>query len=420
MIPQFQPPRSSSLVIPFMAVLEIELELVRVDVPLCVLLRDSLGRRYLAHFCGCEKHGAEYWYIVPISDALIPRLLSGQVSLNTALSDIPSHHRLIGQISKRNEHTFEFRDFQACESLDALAKCLPNSSFRFFEDEFLHYLSAEFAPIASYARQCMAEVFYLRLLGQRMLPNLLPLTNLADVGKALQRLLTNLAMFGSDSQNFGRRGYVSHSVEHASQFALTAVAAGSVQLRIESIRSPELIEEFDVVHKGASFLAKLTEPSDVAQLCRILSEYPPRIKSSYLSYLTSLSKTEAGVKLQWGSPRRQTAWESEWSAELVTEIVDQVSQLAVSKETVFEATGLFTAGSLHTGRFEFLDTATNRSVTGHLAPDVQQEIVTLSRGVQKAVLYNVSIREVVSTTPDNTIKYEYTFLDVQETRKRRQ
>lgn len=419
MIPSFQPPQSPRLLIPFLDSLQVELQLVCVDVPVCVLLRDSVGRGYLSHLCGRSDDGGEYWYIVPLSDPVIPRLLSGQLSLRSALLDPPSQHRLIGRLSNRGEHGFAFDGFHVCESIDELSVCLPNASFRFFEDEFAHYLAAEFTPVAAYARQSLAEVFYLRLIGQRMLPNLLPFGSLADIGKALQRLLTNLAMFAADPQSFGRRGYVLHSVEHASQFALTAIAAGSVQLRLESLRSPELIADFDVVHKGASLFAELTEPSDVDRVCGALRDYPPRIKSSYLSYLTSLTKTEAGVKLQWGSPRRPTAWESEWPAELITEIVDQVSHLAVSQETVFEATGFFTAGSLHTGRFEFLDASTNRKITGHLAPDVEREIVTLSRGVQRAVLYNISVREVISTTPDNTTKYDYTFLDVEETRTRR-
>lgn len=414
MIP-FTPPNTPALHIPFLHRLRVELELVRVDMPVCLLARDVAGRLYLLHVCGtCTEREREYWYVVPIDEATVPRLLSGQVSLNTSLTDVPAQHRLIGPLESRAEGIYEFSQFQLCPDLALLANCLPNPSFRFFEDEFAGYMSVELAPVADYAHRRLAEVFYLRLFGPRLLPNLLPLGHLADIGKALQRLLTNLAMFKADAANFGRRGHVVHSVEHFSQFALTGIASGSVQLRLESISPAELVEAYDVAHNGATLLSELAAPTRVSDICQVLRNYPPRIRSNFLSYVASLKNAEAGAKLQWGSPRRADKWEGTWSAEFVAETVTEVSKMAVAQEATFEATGFFVEGSMASGRFKFLDASSNRSITGHLGPDVEQDIVTLSRAAPAAVLYSVTIREVVSTTPDGGTKYDYTFLGVSD------
>lgn len=400
-------------VIPFMQEMNIELELVRCDRPLCVLLRDASERQYLAHFVGLDGRN-ERWFVSPVASATVERLLGGQMPLRDALLLAARTAQLIGSLEGRDANTFKFISFVQCSGVQEIDDFIPAHGFRFFEDEFSHYLEQELEPIVQYARTKLAEVIYVRLFGTGMQPSRLPLIQLAEVGSSLQRLITNLSLFRADPGNFGRRGPGRHSVELASQFALTRVAYGSVQLRLESIQQTSLLQDFDAAHTGAEAFSELCSSGDAASICQSLTKYPPRIRTNYLSYATSLQKTHAGVSLQWGNPNQSQAWECSWDAKTVAQVVGEVSRMTVSEENVYEATGLFTDGSMGTRRFKFQDTSTSRTITGHLAPDITLDVISLSLAGDAAVLYNVLIREVVSTTPANTTSYEYTYLDVQE------
>lgn len=408
----YTPPTDTHLAIPFLHELHVELELVRYDRPLCVLLKDGADRHYLAHFLDVSTENKEIWYIIPVDRDSLPRLLTGQIALSKALAAVPEKFRMLGALANRNDSGFDFEYFQPSPSLDSLKQYLPNDQFCFFEDEFQHFLQEELVPVASYAHSRLAEVIYMRLFGEGLQPSLFPLSLLADIGKVIQRLITNLSLFSADPGAFGRRGLGLHSVEHGSQFALTGIASGSVQLRLESIRSPELLGSVDPAYNGAKLFMELSGSNDPVEICNRLRTYPPRIRTTYLAYVAALQKTKAGLRLQWGTPQSQEPLESEWQAGVVGEIVNEVSKLTFSEENTFEATGIFLEGSMTTGRFKFLDVATNRAISGRLADELEKTTITLSLGAQAAVLYNVMVREVVSTTHADTTDYQYTFLDV--------
>lgn len=323
-------------------------------------------------------------------------------------------HRLVGRVCSRDATAFRFRDFYPTPDLRVFEGVLPNQSFRFFADEFDAFLHEELEPVSAYARRRLAEVLYVRLFGAGMHPSLFPLSLLSELGSALQRLITNLSLFRADPQGFGRRGPGRLPVELGSQFALTAVAGGSVQLRIEALQQAALIQELAPAYSGLEAFADLTGTVDAPHMCTLLTEFPPRIRANFLAYASAVQKTHGGIQIQWGTPRQTTVRESLWKPEVVADVVTHVSRMTVAEENEFEATGIFTEGSMTTRRFRFLDVATNRQVTGHIAPEVEQDIVSLSRERDVAVLYNVVIREVVSTTAVGTTSYEYTFLHIEQ------
>jgi hypothetical protein len=295
---------------------------------------------------------------------------------------------------------------------------LPKPSFNFFKDEFEEYLAEELEPVTSYSRARLAEVIYLRLFGSSITPSLFPLSQLSEIGQSFQRLITNLALFNADPANFGKRGHGLHSVEHASQFALTGVFAGSVQLRIESIQPHDLLPELNPAYQGIKSFTELSQQQDVQQVCQLLGTYPPRLCSSFLAYITAIQKTNAGISLRWGSPQLSDEWHVRWTPERVSEVASEVSRLTISNESVFEATGFFIEGSMTSGRFTFLDTSTARRFRGVLAPEIEQSVVALSKESKIAVLYDVVVRETISTTPANAASCDYTFLEVREAGKK--
>jgi hypothetical protein len=410
----FKNPRFPHTQIPFLSILIPEEELVYYDKPLCVLFRDRFGRLYLGHYLDHSNEQHEFWYIVPIDRKTLPRLLSGQISLKSVLTEVIEEFRLVGRLSSRSEDEFVFDHFIQWPDVGSLEEYLPNSNFVFFEDEFEEFLSNSLEPIIEYAKKRFAEVIYLRLVGRGLLPTLFPVGQLAEIGQIVQRLITNLALFNTDPDHFGKRGVGRQSIERASELALTGVVGGSVQLRLESIREPELINEMDPVYNGIRIFTELIGTADSSDICDRLSNYPPRIRSNYLAYATSLHKAKAGANIKWGSPRAQQEWESIWTPENVEEIIKEVGKLSIAEDTTFDATGVFVEGSMNTGRFKFFDISNNRSLTGRLAQEVIREVITLSRRDSGAVLYDVVINEVVSTTSANSTSYEYTFLEVEE------
>lgn len=377
-------------------------------------MSDRAGRFFLVHYLDCSDKGDEYWYLAPIDRSMIPRLLTGQISLLLALTSVPEEYRMIACLSSRDDNSCRFKDFIQCPDISSFSYYLPKTTFMFYKDEFHEYLTEELESVISYSRKRLAEVIYLRLIGPSILPNLFPLSQLSDIGKMFQRLITNFAWFRSDPNNFKTRGHGLSSIEHSCQFALTGVFNGSVQLRIESIQPYELFPEINPVFQGIQTFAELSELQDVQEMCSVLGQYPPRLSMNYLAYITAIQKSKAGVNLRWGSPRRENEWQMTWTAEKVMDVANEISRLTVSDESNFEATGYFIEGSMPTGKFKFLDTEAGRYITGKLSPDIEQAVITLSKESRVAVLYDVVIRELVRTTSANATSSEYTFIVVQE------
>ena len=132
-----------TMMVPWLSTLNVDVELIYYDRPLCLLFKNTFGQHFIGHYLDGSSQSHELWLIVPIHDTAIPRLLRGQNDLLSVFTSVPEECRFIGEVAGISDETYSFASQFAAPSLDELHCFLPKSSFLFFEDEFNNYLSEE-------------------------------------------------------------------------------------------------------------------------------------------------------------------------------------------------------------------------------------------------------------------------------------
>lgn len=389
----------------------IGLQMVYYDRPYCLLLKNITSSCFIAHYLYDDSKENELWYITPINPDILPRLLSGQIPLDEVLTG-NNKGQLVGTLQSRDENNLVFSNFVPVEDFSSIQKFLPEKGFYFFKDEFIHYLEEELQPVNLYAKDRFADVLYLSFHGNDVLPNYLPVASLSGIGINIQRLITNLSSFLLSPDDFGRRGRRTQEIEVNSRFALTKIAFGSVKLVLEAIKSPDLIKEYSSIDKGLNDFFNLIHDDSIAKTCDILKKYPPRIRTNYLTFLTSVQKINSNLKIDWGQPGKDDIHSATLSNQKIQDIIFEVGKLIYSEENIIEASGFFIEGSLETEKFKFIDNSTGKIYIGKISDELDKKSITLSKESKHS--YDVVIKEIIQTTQLDTTNYTYTFIEVNE------
>ena len=376
-----------------------KLEIVEVytyyDQPVLFACKNAAGHLYLV-LAADENDQYETWFYAAVSVERLNHIRSGAIDLHDAFADTEDGF-LLQVIVPYDDQT--------------LLRTEPVQSHRISEEmlpipgECLN-LQTETLPALTNseetAKSKRQEILNLTLNFDGVFRTEAPVAILSKILGKLQDVINTIGMIHANLNQ------VTENIKSQMQISLLGVGAGSLDIRLASTKTVDLLSHSVFGDAVEEFLKLLKAGSDESQLKELLGRLRLRVAENYTEFLEFLSESVVDTRFTWTSPNPERGGTAYLSEIQMRETIEILQKFQEEVPSTFTITGTLTGAFLRSKRFE-IETI-EKTYTGDIADEALETVknATLSRE------YTATIQEITqrSEATDEITKPKYQLLSL--------
>lgn len=361
------------------------------DEPVLYCCQSAASHLYLVVAAAANEQG-EIWLFTGVSDTRLARIRSGAIDLHDAFAD-PEDSSLL-------QITVPYDDNTQLQIVPVHPNQIPQDMLP-MPDERLN-LKTETLPRLRDPKEFAVSSRQETLTVSLNFPDIprteAPIAALSLIFKGFQDVLNTIGTIQANAQK------ASEQIKKSMQIVLSAVGAGSFEVRLASTELVDLLGDSKFGDAIDELLKLLEAGNDQDQLKALLDPVKARVVDNYITFLKTLSGSIIDGNITWTSPHPDRGRSVRLSKSQIQGVLVTLQEYQGETPFTFEITGTLTAVHLRKKTFE-IETIEKERYNGTISEDAMDAVrtTTLSRE------YNAEIQEVttrITTTNEPTTKHK--------------